>query len=71
VDVDKEEPLTEEELPVASQVIMKFILGQYLKCLQIAPDDRFLTYLTTLEKSFDQTKAQSLIHMILTCVSMP
>lgn len=50
---------------------MKFIRGQYLKCLKIAPDDRFLTYLTTLEKSFDQTKAQNLIHMILTCISMP
>jgi len=52
-------------------VIFKFLKQQYLKCFKVAPDDRFLQYLTALERSFDTNEVQSFIHMILTCMSMP
>ena len=63
--------LTEAGLKIEDQVTFKFLKQQYLKCFKIAPDDRFLHYLASLEKSFDTNNVHSLIHMILTCISMP
>ena len=50
-----EEVLTEEDLGLNDTVIFKFLKQQYLKCFKIAPDDRFLNYLTALERSFNIT----------------
>lgn len=66
-----EKELTEEDLSENDQVIFKFIKQQYLKCLQIAHNDVFLEYLRFIEKSYDITKVQNFIHMILMCISMP
>lgn len=66
-----EELLQDEDLSLKDSVIFKFLKQQYLKCFKIAPDDRFLQYLTALERNFDLTQVQSFIHMVLTCISMP
>lgn len=71
--VDKviEDNLREEDLESEMQVTFKYLKHQFLKCYQLAPDDRFKHYLTALETTFDKGSVQSFIHMILTCVSMP
>lgn len=66
-----EELLHDEDLNLKDSVIFKFLKQQYLKCFKIAPDDRFLQYLTALERNFELTEVQSFIHMVLTCIAMP
>ena len=71
VDKVHEEKLSEEDLADEAQVTFKYLKHQFLKCYQLAPDDRFKHYLTALEATFDKNSVQAFIHMILTCVSMP
>ena len=63
--------LTETDLPEKELVIFKFLKQQYLKCFQIAPDDKFVQYLQFLERNFDTTRVYEFVHMLLTCVSLP
>lgn len=67
----REEIVEEDDLDTKQSVTFKFLQQQFLKCFKIAPDERFIQYLTALERSYDIKKIQSFIHMILTCVSMP
>ena len=63
--------VTEEELSLDDSVTFKFLKQQYLKCFKIAPDEKFLQYMTLLERNFDVNVVQSFMHMVLTCMSMP
>ena len=49
----REEILLEEDLDTKQSVTFKFLQQSFLKCFKIAPDDRFIQYLTALERSYD------------------
>jgi hypothetical protein len=63
--------LEEKDLPHQELVIFKFLKQQYLKCFNIAPDEKFVQYLQFLERNFDTNRVYDFVHMLLTCVSLP
>ena len=63
--------LTQKDLSAEDHVVYNFLRQQYLRCFQIAPDEKFLQYLQFLERSFDVNNVHELCYMLLTCVSLP
>ena len=49
----REEIVEADDLDTKQSVTFKFLQQQFLKCFKIAPDERFVQYLTALERSYD------------------
>jgi hypothetical protein len=63
--------IKEQDLDMEQSVLFKFMKINYLKCFELAKDERFKQYLKYLEQSFILDEVHQFLNFLLTVISLP